>query len=305
MIAFFLQGLAIGIVSLIPGVSGMTVAVALGIYRRLIDSTKNFTKHWQSSLDFLLPFWTGVAIGIGLAVRLVAYGLTTFPFPTAMLFIGLLAGSIPLLLKQYWLATAGRKQLDRPLQLLILVISFCVALILALIQLNSPLSGLSMTFPTLWALFSLGVLSSVAFLIPGFSGSLLIMLLGFYALLTTRLMGFMHDVLTNSLYIDWNSFFFVITFISGFIIGFIIFSHFVMAVVINYGQLTFASAFGVLLAAPLAIIVCTKALANLQGSISVVLVMSALLFLVVGFMTTYVLGLYSTEFTREHPHQGS
>lgn len=93
-----LRGIAIGVANIIPGVSGGTMMVSMGIYGDVIGAVTGMPKHFWKSVKFLLPYAIGMLIGIGGLSFAIGYFFLEFPFETAMLFIGLIFGGVPLLL---------------------------------------------------------------------------------------------------------------------------------------------------------------------------------------------------------------
>ena len=92
-----LRGVVIGIANAIPGVSGGTMMVSMGIYDKLIYSVTHLFQQPAKSIKTLLPYFVGMAIGIvGLAFAIVAM-FEHIPFQTCMLFIGLILGGVPIL----------------------------------------------------------------------------------------------------------------------------------------------------------------------------------------------------------------
>ena len=89
------KGMLIGIANIIPGVSGGTMAVSMGIYDRLIHCISHPFKDLKNNFLFLVP----IALGMGIAIIASAFGIDylfeTFPLQTNLLFIGLIMGSLP------------------------------------------------------------------------------------------------------------------------------------------------------------------------------------------------------------------
>ena len=94
-----LKGMVIGIANIIPGVSGGTMMVAMGIYDKLIHCITHIFKEFKKSVLFLLP----IAIGMGIAIIGGSLGLEMlfekFPVQTNLLFIGLIVGGLPAIWK--------------------------------------------------------------------------------------------------------------------------------------------------------------------------------------------------------------
>ena len=92
-----LKGMVIGISNVIPGVSGGTMAVVLGIYDKLISTINQFFKDWKKNIFFLGEIAIGAGLGIILFSKLITSLLTNNPEPTNFFFIGLILGSFPML----------------------------------------------------------------------------------------------------------------------------------------------------------------------------------------------------------------
>lgn len=179
-----IYGMIVGVANIIPGVSGGTIAVILNIYDRLIGSVTHLKKQFKESMLFLIPFGIGAAAGIFLFSRLLSYLLESFPMPTNFFFIGLIIGGIPMVYKK---ATETR---FRPLSLIPFVIALCGILALTIFGGSSETTAdtAANTFTSLdfanigyiLYLVSGGAISAVAMLIPGVSGSMVMMIIGLY-----------------------------------------------------------------------------------------------------------------------------
>ena len=95
-----LKGLVIGGTMLVPGVSGGSMAMIIGIYDRLISSVSSFMKHKRESLVFLLLFRAGAVAGLLLVARPLLGLIELYPLPAMYFFIGAVAGGIPLIFRQ-------------------------------------------------------------------------------------------------------------------------------------------------------------------------------------------------------------
>jgi putative membrane protein len=99
-----LYGAIIGITFIIPGMSGSTMAVMLGIYDDIIESISRFLKDWKRSILLLIPLGIGAAAGVFSLAGVVKWALQDWAMQMGFLFIGLMLGSIPLI---YVYATGG------------------------------------------------------------------------------------------------------------------------------------------------------------------------------------------------------
>jgi putative membrane protein len=176
-ISYFLKGLAIGTATIIPGISGGTIAFMLGIYDQIIDAIVSLRRHTKKSLELLLPVGVGVVVAIGLLTYPMGLALTYAPFPTITLFAGFIIGSLPQL----------RKDLPVRLNLrawVILVIPAIIAVLLGIFSVIGELDASSVLtgddlLPKL-LLLGVGFLGVSAFVVPGISGSMLLLSIGFY-----------------------------------------------------------------------------------------------------------------------------
>lgn len=201
------KGGAIGLAMIIPGVSGGTLAVLFGIYDEIIDSVGNIFKKFKESFLFLLPIALGAVVAFAALYFPLNYALKYAPFPTMLLFAGLMLGSIPDLFKKS--EKNGFKNTDAIGLVLacILVIGICFIPNLG----NADLSA-DMPASGYFLLLFVGMLASCALVIPGVSGSMLLLIFGYYvpllATISALKTAFGHSVLALA------------TFAVGLIIGF-------------------------------------------------------------------------------------
>ncbi|MFV0519674.1 MAG: DUF368 domain-containing protein [Lachnospirales bacterium] len=175
MILTFLKGIIFGIANIIPGVSGGTIAVVLNIYDKLIYSINNIFKDLKENLKFLLPLLIGAGCGIIFLSSIISYGLEYYSLPTTMLFAGLVTGSIPLIGK---IATEDKK--FNPMYLIFTFVAFLIVFYMS----NEKNATAVVAGETNYLyLFVSGIIASSAMIIPGISGSFMMILLGVYPML--------------------------------------------------------------------------------------------------------------------------
>ncbi|CAI9394081.1 MULTISPECIES: DUF368 domain-containing protein [Bacillaceae] len=172
------RGFIMGISDLIPGVSGGTIAVILGIYDRLLDAISGFfSKRWKEQLGFLIPLAVGMGTALLLLSRLIEFLLENYHEPTQFFFIGLIIGVIPLMLKQ-----AQPKKNFGSRHYIILALAAILIASMAFLnpeKTTEPITSLSLL--SVIGLFFSGWLASMAMLLPGISGSFILLLLGVYS----------------------------------------------------------------------------------------------------------------------------
>ncbi len=175
ILSLFLKGVGIGAANTVPGVSGGTIAAITGIYDRLIHAISTFFKAWKKNALILVPVGLGALLGIALFASLVEYLLLAVPQATAFFFIGLIVGSLPFLLGQ----VAGRR--FRAPQIIAAVIAAGVVILMGVAgrpPMTEPIITLSVT-NSLWLLLA-GAIAAATMIIPGVSGSFVLLLIGMY-----------------------------------------------------------------------------------------------------------------------------
>lgn len=171
----FLKGFILGIANIIPGVSGGTLAITLGIYEDIISAISHFLTNFKKNIKFLLPIVIGAVISILALSKVINYSLDKAPVATTLFFIGLIVGGIPLIFKK----VEGKKLNAKYIVAFILPF----ILVLTLTFLNSGNHNFNLTAVTpikMLILLVVGIIASATMIIPGISGSFVLMLLGFY-----------------------------------------------------------------------------------------------------------------------------
>lgn len=173
-----LKGFGMGTSDLIPGVSGGTIALLLGIYDDFISSVSGlFSKRFWPSFKFLLPILLGLGLAIALLSNLFNYLLSYHEIPTMFFFTGLIIGIIPYLLK-----TSNFKQTFKTKHYLMILIGIIILVIITLLNNGDKHSGetLTLSFGLIIKYFIAGMFASSAMLLPGISGSFMLLVFGAY-----------------------------------------------------------------------------------------------------------------------------
>ncbi len=197
--ADILRGAAIGVAVIIPGVSGGTIAVLLNIYEKIIDAINGLRRNFLNSFLFLLPLIIGAAIGLIALYFPLKYCLERAPLPTVLLFVGLMAGSCPELLRR------GIKQGFKSVNALSVILPLTAVIGICFIPGMNDVD-LSAEMPSYGyiLLVLVGMLSSCALVIPGVSGSMLLLILGYYNPLFETVSGagtnLLHSLLVLALF---------------------------------------------------------------------------------------------------------
>lgn len=140
-----LKGIAIGSGAILPGISSGVFCVIFGIYEKLLDSILNFFSDIKNNFKFLLPILMGIGLGIILFGNILSYCLYQFPIQTKSIFIGLILGSIPTLLKEI-----NKKQVDKPFYWFFFVLALLIGIGCIFLEKTLVLQTLeTITFPYL------------------------------------------------------------------------------------------------------------------------------------------------------------
>ncbi len=183
LIKDILKGVIIGIANAIPGVSGGTMMVSMGIYDEIIGSVTHLFKDFKKSVLTLLPYVIGMGIGIVGLAFVIDYLFTNYPLQTKLLFIGLILGGVPILFDK-----VKGKKVKVP-YILVFLLLFAAIIIMELFGGESHTVTLSITPVQLILLFIIGVVASATMIIPGVSGSMMLMILGYYSPVMSLIKG--------------------------------------------------------------------------------------------------------------------
>lgn len=191
---FFLCGILFGTANVIPGVSGGTMLVVFGIFDRLTDSISGIKKIFQN-FWFLFTFALGAGAGILLSAKVIKTLFDSFPIQTNMFFIGLILGGIPLI---YKFGTSEKKV--KPLCAVPFIIAMAAVIGLTVLdRMNiidiapDAVSGFDPVISL--KLLICAAIAAVTMIIPGISGSFVMMLLGVYQTVISALEEFNFYVL--------------------------------------------------------------------------------------------------------------
>jgi len=171
-------GLALGILVVIPGLSTGTMAVVFNVYDRLIGIITPNIKKLIGEWKFWLPLVIGGAAGLAFISKVVTVLYDKYPFPITWFFIGVIAGSLPLL---YGRMKLPEKKLPNLAPAICAVFALAVMIVMAVISPNEGTTVYTEISPRVFALLVLaGIFSSIAMIIPGISGAFLLLIIGLY-----------------------------------------------------------------------------------------------------------------------------
>jgi putative membrane protein len=220
------RGVLIGCANIIPGVSGGTVAVSMGVFDTIILSVNgligdrgNRKRHFFT----LLPILLGVLIGLVLFSKLISFLFDYAPLPTFAAFLGMVLGSLPMLAKN------SLKEGFRPISLVWFIAAAGLVLLMEFSQggltVSEPYTFLSAILLMLSMMFA-----SASMVMPGLSGSFVMLLLGWYEIAVGALAN-----------LEWLK---LLPMIAGALLGVVLVSKLMASLLKNHYASTYAAIMG-------------------------------------------------------------
>lgn len=194
-------GICVGVANIIPGVSGGTIIVLLGLFNKLMESISNIfnlkikLKDKKDDFIFLVQFLVGAGIGLVGFAKILEFLFVSFEIQTMYWFIGLILCSLPML---------KRKELnDEKINPIFLIIGLLVIFAISYFAPGEegnivPLEELldkNLTLGYLITLIGIGAIGGASMMFPGVSGSMVLLVLGYYHLFK----GYVANVTTFNL----------------------------------------------------------------------------------------------------------
>ncbi len=194
ILRLILIGIVIGMANVIPGVSGGTLTVVFNIYDKFINAITLNVKRIIANRKFVFPLLIGMAIGVLLFSKLITVLYGRFPIQTNFFFTGLILGSMPLIFK-FMLKTETEEKLSvaKKIIIFVCVLAGLVALLLfSSLESNVDKSQMISVLPPISVglsvkIFFAGLIGAIAMIIPGISGSLLMLILGVYPIVMSSI----------------------------------------------------------------------------------------------------------------------
>ncbi len=280
MIKNILKGIVIGLANVIPGVSGGTMMVSMGIYDKLIHSITHLFSELKKSVMFLLPIF----IGIGIAVVVVPFGIeylfAEYPFQTNLLFIGLILGGLP----AAWKNVKGNS--IKIGHLIVCIAFFVLVAGLAMMgETEGNAADLSFSVLSVAKLFGVGVVASATMVIPGVSGSMMLLLMGYYHPILEAITEFIKAVLAFDMDGILRGVGILAPFGIGVVAGIFAIAKLIEIIFEKFPLYAYWAIIGLILSSPVAIL-----LMGGIGSITVVSVLAGTAALAAGFVAALKLG---------------
>lgn len=252
MLKKLLQGMVVGIANIIPGVSGGTMMVAMGLYDRLIHAITHLKSEFKESMKLLVPIFAGAGLAIVILSRVFEFLLETYPIPTNFAFCGLIAGSLPFIFKKVkgHPVTVGK--------MIPLLIFFGIVILMAVLGENSGADAdVSFGLMNVIKLLAVGIIAAATMVIPGVSGSMMLMLLGYYDVILKSINTFIDALIGRDVPLLLEMCGRLIPFGIGVIIGIFLIAKIIEFIFMKAEIHAYYAIIGLITASPIAILIKT------------------------------------------------
>lgn len=284
-----IKGVFVGVANVIPGVSGGTMAVSFGIYDKLLSAISNLLKDFKNSVKTLLPIVLGMVIGIIGFTFIIPWLLENQPFITAIAFSGLIIGGLPMIVK----ALSNSCKTDTNKSYIINVALFVIFMVLAIAMLfmnGDAESGvlLSADPKTIIIMFFIGVIASATMIIPGVSGSLVLMILGYYFGIISAIKDFISGLKDLDIKLMLNRGLVLAPFAIGCILGIFFISKLIDWLFKHYSSATYSAILGLIVASPISVFYKVNQEYGLSGTSAVQIIIGIIICIVCLVLTNYL-----------------
>lgn len=280
MIKNVLKGMVVGVANIIPGVSGGTMMVSMGIYDKLIHCLTHLFKEFKESMKFLIPIFVGVGIALVGLSFIIQPAFEHFPLQTSCLFIGLIVGGLP---------AAWKKVKGKGIKVSYIVpflIFFVLVVGLALIG-EKEGNAADLTFG-LWScikLFVVGIIASATMVIPGVSGSMMLLLLGYYNPIVSAIKNFVTALASFDMQGILQGCGVLVPAGVGIVVGIFAIAKLIEVVFEKFPMQAYWAIIGLIVASPFAVLLMAQ-----LGTITAVSVIVSVVTFAIGFVIAMKLG---------------
>lgn len=280
MIRNILKGMVIGVANIIPGVSGGTMAVSMGIYDKLIHCLTHLFKELKESLKFLIPIAIGAAIALVGLSFVIEPAFEYFPLQTSCLFIGLIVGGLPAILKK----VKGKG--IKASYIIPFLIFFAIVVGMAVMgDTEGNAADLSFSLWNVIKLFGVGIIAAATMVIPGVSGSMMLLLLGYYNPIISAIKDFVTALVSFDMQGILQGFGILVPAGLGMVFGVFAIAKIIEIIFEKFPIQAYWAIIGLIVASPIAVLFSVE-----LAGIGVVSVLVSVLTFVVGFIVAMKLG---------------
>ena len=259
-----IKGMMIGIANIMPGVSGGTLAVSMGIYDKLIHCITHILSEFKESMKFLLPIFAGAGIALVALTFVIEALFQYYPIPTNLLFIGLIVGGLPPVVTKVKSHKLSFGHILAGLLFFVLVVG------MAMMGGNGNRQvTLNFGIVPMIKLVLVGIIAAATMIIPGVSGSMVLLILGYYQPIIQQITFFCTAVITLDMAGILHGIAILLPFGIGVLIGILGIAKIIEIIFEKYPLYAYCAIIGLIAASPIAILVCS----NFVGfSVSVLLI---------------------------------
>ncbi len=281
-----IKGMIVGIANVIPGVSGGTMMVSMGIYEKIIQAVNTLFKDFKKSVLTLLPIGIGLVLGIAVFSFVIPFCLEEYPFPTCFCFIGLIMGGVPSIIKPAKDSLAAENKKISISHILVFIALFALAVgMAAMNETETNPANFDVDLGFMIYIFIVGLVAAATMVIPGVSGSLVLMILGVYS----GIMGCISGFIASALALDFATMLHycgvLIPFGLGVVAGIFAVAKLMEWLFAKFRSQTYSGILGLIVASPIAIILKMG-----NNNINTFTVILGIVLLVVGTWFTYWFG---------------
>lgn len=273
-----LRGMLIGVANVIPGVSGGTMMVSMGIYDTIILCITHLFSQFKKSVKTLLPYLLGMLLGIFALAGLLGFLFDHYPLPTNTAFIGLILGGLSPLIRKI-----ERRKINFGC-VIAFAAFFGLIIWMACMGPVQNAESVTMSAGQMLILLVMGAIASATMIIPGVSGSMVLMLLGYYTPVINALNSFKTAVFSADFAAMVQPLLVLLPFGIGVVAGIFGVAKAIEWLIQRFPTLTYCGVLGLVLASPVAILIR----ADLAGTTIGMAIISAITF-AVGFVGAWLL----------------
>lgn len=282
MIKNILKGMVIGIANIIPGVSGGTMMVSMNIYDKLIHCITHLFSEFKKSIGFLLT----IALGMGIAIIASSFCLEELfakvPIQTNLAFIGLILGGLPAIYKN----VKGNKVKIGHI-IAFLVFFLVVVGLAALGETEGNAADMTFNLINVIKLFVVGLIAAGTMVIPGVSGSMMLMLMGYYQPILSTITDFISALVALDMDGVLKGFSILIPFGIGVLAGIFAIAKVIEVIFAKFPLYAYWAIIGLIVASPIAIVLMNM---TAFAAINAVSILTGLISFGVGFVIAMKLG---------------
>lgn len=286
-----IKGILVGFISIIPGISGSMIAAALNIYEEIIEALSNLIKAPIKSIKSVWEYGLGIIIGILLGVIFVATIFNRFPLQMSLLFVGLIIGGIPQVLKENKNKTNYKHYITMIITILIVALSVFVT--------KAPTPNIEGN-NEYFKYGIIGVVIAGPMIIPGVSGAMVLSSLGYYNSTMEIIKEFLKSLFTFKIYNLFDNTLPVLIMGLGAIIGLVIFAKIIKVIILKFPVGFNSVILGVLIVSPISILYTLNndLLTNNQTLLEIMNtgnIVVSIFFLILGFLIAFKTSVMKDE----------